>query len=74
MGQNEADILATYLLRYGSLTETYVGIQTWRSATKNTLGCEKLRYVAHTNVTQRNTWIKSNVANPTTWHIEKYAT
>ena len=52
----------------------YVGKQTWRGAAKNTIGCEKLRYVAHTNVTQRNIWIKRNVANPTTWHIEKYAT
>ena len=53
MGQNEADILITYLPRCGWLTETYVGIQTWRSATKNILGCENLRYVAHTNVRKR---------------------
>ena len=38
---------------------------------KNTLGCEKLRHGAHTNVTQCNIWIKRNSANPTIRDISK---
>ena len=69
-------------LRLLSMQRSYYGrpktitlAKTWPNETgyvtqRNTWHCEKLRDVARTNLTQRNTWMKRDTRKPATWRSE----